>query len=41
VRINPEDPSQVRTLADLQSVVEAAIATGQPAFPSLKLSEDR
>jgi len=41
VRINPEDPSAIRTLGDLQSVLEAAIATGQPAFPSLKLSEDR
>ena len=41
MRINPEDPSAVRTLGDLQSVVEAAIVTGQPAFPSLKLSEDR
>ncbi|MDQ3343490.1 MAG: phosphopantetheine-binding protein [Actinomycetota bacterium] len=41
MRINPEDPSAVRTLGDLQSVVEAAVAAGQPAFPSLKLSEDR
>jgi acyl carrier protein len=39
VRINPPDPSAVRTLADLQSVVEAAIATGQPA--SRGLSGDR
>lgn len=37
VRIDVADPSAVRTLADLQVVLDAAVARGAPPVPTLDL----
>jgi acyl carrier protein len=39
VRITAEDPSALRTLADLQRELEAALERGEPAMPALDLTE--
>lgn len=40
VRISADDPSAIRTLADLQRILDEAIAAGVPALPALYLRED-
>jgi acyl carrier protein len=40
VRITTDDPSAVVSVADLQAVVDDAVARGEPALPSLNLSDD-
>ncbi len=40
VRIEPDDPAQVRTVGDLQRVVDTAIAAGVPSLPPLTLSDE-
>lgn len=40
LRIRPEDPSAVRTLADVQRMLDDARRTNEPAIPVLRLSED-
>lgn len=39
VRVDADDPSRVRTLADLQRVVDEALAAGRPALPVLQLRD--
>ncbi len=40
VRVEPDDPAAVRTLGDLQRVLDAALAAGVPSLPRLTLSDD-
>ncbi len=40
VRITADDPSAIRTLADMQRILDEAIERGVPAIPALHLRED-
>lgn len=40
VRITADDPSAIRSLADMQRVLDEALAQAVPAIPSLQLRED-
>ncbi len=40
VRIIADDPSAIRTLADMQRLLDEAIERGVPAIPALDLRED-
>ncbi|MBA2529971.1 MAG: acyl carrier protein [Euzebyales bacterium] len=40
VRIEPEEPSSVRTVGDLQRQIAVAVERGEPVMPVLKLSDE-
>lgn len=41
VRIDVADPSEVRTVADLQGVLDRAVERGDPAIPTLRLADEQ
>jgi acyl carrier protein len=40
VRIRASDPEQVHTLGDLQRILDAALAEGEPLLPRLELADE-